>query len=130
MTNLSKTSRSKVLTVAQIRMPEVSFHGKSLDGTQKWLIKLDDGSQIETVYIPEDHRGTLCVSSQVGCSLTCTFCRSGTQKLVKNLNASEIINQIMLVKNNLKDWGDKKIISNNRRNDSPSLASALARTAR
>ena len=85
---------------------------KSLDGTIKFLIKLSDGNKVECVYIPEKTRGTICVSSQVGCSLTCSFCRSGTQKMVKNLTASEIVSQVMLVKENLNDWGDQKIISN------------------
>jgi 23S rRNA (adenine2503-C2)-methyltransferase len=85
---------------------------KSTDGTLKFLVELFDGNKVECVYIPEKTRGTICVSSQVGCSLTCTFCRSGTQKLVKNLSASEIISQIMLVKEKLKDWGDQKIVSN------------------
>ena len=85
---------------------------KSTDGTLKFLVELLDGNKVECVYIPEKTRGTICVSSQVGCSLTCTFCRSGTQRLVKNLSASEIVSQIMLVKKKLKDWGDRKIISN------------------
>ncbi len=85
---------------------------QSTDGTLKFLIELNDKNKVECVYIPEKTRGTICVSSQVGCSLTCTFCRSGTQRLVKNLSASEIISQIMLVKNKLKDWGDQKIASN------------------
>ena len=85
---------------------------KSSDGTLKFLVELSDGNKVECVYIPEKTRGTICVSSQVGCSLTCTFCRSGTQRLVKNLSASEIISQIMLVKDKLKDWGDQKIVSN------------------
>ncbi len=84
----------------------------SKDGTQKFLVELSDGNKVECVYIPEKTRGTICVSSQVGCSLTCTFCRSGTQKLVKNLSASEIIGQIILVKNKLRDWSDQKIVSN------------------
>ena len=84
----------------------------SSDGTLKFLIELPDRNKVECVYIPEKTRGTICVSSQVGCSLTCTFCRSGTQKLVKNLSVSEIVGQVMLVKDKLKDWGDQKIISN------------------
>ena len=84
----------------------------STDGTLKFLVELLDGNKVECVYIPEKTRGTICVSSQVGCSLTCTFCRSGTQRLVKNLAASEIVGQIILVKEKLKDWGDQKIISN------------------
>ena len=85
---------------------------KSEDGTIKFLVELSDNNKVECVYIPEKTRGTICVSSQVGCSLTCTFCRSGTQQLVKNLSAAEIISQIILVKNKLKDWGDQKIVSN------------------
>ncbi len=85
---------------------------KSTDGTLKFLIELSDGNKVECVYIPEKTRGTICISSQVGCSLTCTFCRSGTQKLVKNLSVSEIVSQIMLVKEKLQDWGEKKIVSN------------------
>ena len=85
---------------------------ESSDGTLKFLVELADGNKVECVYIPEKTRGTICVSSQVGCSLTCTFCRSGTQRLVKNLSASEIVSQVMLVKEKLKDWGDQKIVSN------------------
>ena len=84
----------------------------STDGTIKFLVELFDGNKIECVYIPEKTRGTICVSSQVGCSLTCTFCRSGTQRVVKNLSASEIVGQVMLVKKKLNDWGDQKILSN------------------
>ena len=85
---------------------------ESTDGTLKFLVELFDGNKVECVFIPEKTRGTICVSSQVGCSLTCTFCRSGTQRLVKNLSAAEIVSQIMLVKDKLKDWGDQKIVSN------------------
>jgi 23S rRNA (adenine2503-C2)-methyltransferase len=91
---------------------KISETHESTDGTLKFLIELSDSNKVECVYIPEKTRGTICVSSQVGCSLTCTFCRSGTQKLVKNLSTSEIVAQIMLVKDKLKDWGDQKIISN------------------
>ena len=85
---------------------------ESSDGTLKFLVELIDGNKVECVYIPEKTRGTICLSSQVGCSLTCHFCRSGTQKSVKNLTASEIVSQIILVKDKLKDWGDQKIVSN------------------
>ena len=85
---------------------------ESKDGTIKFLVQLSDGNKVECVYIPEKTRGTICISSQVGCSLTCSFCRSGTQRLVKNLSTSEIISQILLVKDKLKDWGDQKIVSN------------------
>jgi len=84
----------------------------STDGTLKFLVEFFDGNKVECVYIPEKTRGTICISSQVGCSLTCTFCRSGTQRLVKNLSASEIISQIILVKDKLEDWGEQKIVSN------------------
>ena len=85
---------------------------KSSDGTMKFLVELMDGNKVECVYIPEKTRGTICVSSQVGCSLTCKFCRSGTQRLVKNLSISEIIIQILLVKDKLNDWGDQKKLTN------------------
>ena len=74
------------------------------DGTRKWLLRLDDGKEIETVYIPEEDRGTLCISSQVGCTLTCSFCHTGTQKLVRNLTPAEIVGQIMLARDRLGDW--------------------------
>ena len=76
------------------------------------MIELSDQNKVECVFIPEKTRGTICVSSQVGCSLTCKFCRSGTQKLVKNLSVSEIISQILLVKDTLEDWGDQKKVTN------------------
>ena len=85
---------------------------ESSDGTLKFLVELFDGNKVECVYIPEKTRGTICISSQVGCSLTCTFCRSGTQRLVKNLSASEIVSQVILVKDKLNDWGDRKTVSN------------------
>ena len=76
----------------------------SKDGTKKWLFELNDGKEIETVYIPEKNRGTICISSQVGCTLSCSFCHTGTMKFIRNLNLSEILGQIIYVKNDLKDW--------------------------
>jgi 23S rRNA (adenine2503-C2)-methyltransferase len=76
----------------------------SRDGTVKWLLELDDKNEIETVFIPETNRGTACVSSQVGCTLTCKFCHTGTQRLVRNLTADEIVSQVMMVKDSLNDW--------------------------
>jgi 23S rRNA (adenine2503-C2)-methyltransferase len=76
----------------------------SKDGTKKWLIRLEDGNEIETVFIPEKKRGTVCLSSQVGCTLTCKFCHTGTQKLVRNLTSDEIITQVMIAKDSLEDW--------------------------
>jgi 23S rRNA (adenine2503-C2)-methyltransferase len=76
----------------------------SVDGTRKWLLRLADGQEVETVYIPEDDRGTLCVSAQVGCTLTCRFCHTGTQALVRNLSAAEIVGQIMTAIDDIGDW--------------------------
>ena len=82
----------------------------SVDGTRKWLLRLPSrghekrAPEIETVYIPEADRGTLCISSQVGCTLTCSFCHTGTQRLVRNLEASEIVGQILLARDRIGDW--------------------------
>jgi len=80
----------------------------SADGTRKWLLRLVDGHEVECVYIPESDRGTLCISSQVGCTLTCRFCHTGTQKLVRNLDAAEIVGQIMLARDTLGEWPSPK----------------------
>ena len=81
---------------------------ESKDGTIKWLLKLKDGAEIETVYIPQDDRGTVCLSSQVGCTLNCSFCHTGTQALVRNLTSGEIIGQLMIVMDHLIDWPSGK----------------------
>ena len=96
MTNLSKSFRDQLKSIAEVRPPRVTFQGDSTDGTRKWLMKVDGGSKIETVYIPDGDRGTLCVSSQVGCSLDCSFCSTGKQGFNKNLTAAEIIGQVFL----------------------------------
>lgn len=96
MTNLSKSLRDRLNEIAEVRPPKVTFQGDSEDGTRKWLMEVDGGSKVETVYIPEDDRGTLCVSSQVGCSLDCSFCSTGKQGFNKNLTAAEIIGQVFL----------------------------------
>jgi len=96
MTNLSKSFRDQLKTIAEVRPPRVTFQGDSTDGTRKWLMEVDGGSKIETVYIPDGDRGTLCVSSQVGCSLDCSFCSTGKQGFNKNLTAAEIIGQVFL----------------------------------
>jgi len=95
MTNLSKTLRASLAERFRIALPDVSSEQISTDGTRKWLMRFADGREAETVFIPEPDRGTLCVSSQVGCTLTCSFCHTGTQKLVRNLTAGEIAGQIM-----------------------------------
>ena len=104
--------RKKLLNNISLNDSKIVQSHESTDGTRKFLVEFFDGNKVECVYIPEKTRGTICVSSQVGCSLTCRFCRSGTQKLVRNLKASEIVSQIILVKDKLKDWGDQKIVSN------------------
>ena len=96
MTNLSRSLRDKLGEVAEVRPPKITFEGDSLDGTRKWLVEVDGGSSIETVFIPDGGRGTLCVSSQVGCALDCSFCSTGKQGFNKNLTAAEIIGQVFL----------------------------------
>lgn len=96
MTDLSKSTRSRLLQQATVSMPEVALERLSSDGTCKWLFRLHDGNSIETVYIPESERGTLCVSSQVGCALDCSFCATGRQGFNRNLSVGEIIAQVWL----------------------------------
>ena len=104
MTNISKELRFLLSENFNIWRPKISSTHQSQDGTVKWLLKLDDGNEIETVWIPDEERGTLCISSQVGCTLTCKFCHTGTQRLVRNLSSSEIVGQVMLAMDQLKDW--------------------------
>ena len=104
MTNISKDLRATLSNLFYIWRPKILTSNKSEDGTIKWLLKLDDGNEIETVWIPDDERGTLCISSQVGCTLTCKFCHTGTQRLVRNLTSSEIVGQVMLAMDEIKDW--------------------------
>ena len=94
MTNLSKDLRSKLADIAEITHPEILFEKAAKDGTHKWLLKMFDGNCIETVYIPEKTRGTLCISSQVGCILNCDFCSTGKQGFNRNLSTAEIIGQL------------------------------------
>lgn len=96
MTNLSKGLRAKLQEVAEVRLPEVIFDQASSDGTRKWLFRLEGGNSVETVYIPEESRATLCVSSQVGCALACTFCSTGRQGFNRNLSPAEIMAQVYL----------------------------------
>jgi len=96
MSNLSQALRDHLQNNAVIHLPEVVYDATSIDGTRKWLLQLDDGNRIETVYIPEDDRGTLCVSSQVGCALDCSFCSTGRRGFNRNLGTAEIISQVWL----------------------------------
>jgi 23S rRNA (adenine2503-C2)-methyltransferase len=110
MTSVSKELRAKLAENFTLERPEVVAEQISVDGTRKWLLRLPGETQgerpheVECVYIPDTERGTLCVSSQVGCTLTCSFCHTGTQRLVRNLTASEIVGQVMMARDRLGDW--------------------------
>ena len=118
MLNLSKALRQSLQQTYTLGRPEIIEEQVSVDGTRKWLFRFlpSDGTagaavDVETVYIPEPERGTLCVSSQVGCSLTCTFCHTGTQKMVRNLTASEILGQVLAARDRLGDHPDVPVNS-------------------
>ncbi|MEM7719496.1 MAG: 23S rRNA (adenine(2503)-C(2))-methyltransferase RlmN [Pseudomonadota bacterium] len=104
MTNLAKAYRAQLASRFVIDVPEVVSRQVSDDGTRKYLVRIAGGHEVETVYIPEEDRGTLCISSQVGCTLTCSFCHTGTQKLVRNLTPAEIVGQIMVARDDLGEW--------------------------
>ena len=110
MTSVSKTLRAALAERYNLARPEIVTEQVSGDGTRKWLLRVAPGHagekphEIETVYIPEADRGTLCVSSQIGCTLTCSFCHTGTQRLVRNLSAAEIVGQLMVARDRLGEW--------------------------
>ncbi len=115
MTNIGKELRAEMAEAFVIERPEITTSQISEDGTRKWLLRLADGQQVEAVFIPEDDRGTLCVSSQVGCTLTCKFCHTGTQRLVRNLTAQEIVQQVLVCRDSLEEWPspiDGRLLSN------------------
>ncbi|MCK4861047.1 MAG: 23S rRNA (adenine(2503)-C(2))-methyltransferase RlmN [Rhodobacteraceae bacterium] len=116
MTSLSKTYRAELAEIFTLERPEIVTKQISKDGTRKYLLRIAGGHEVEVVYIPEKNRGTLCVSSQVGCTLTCSFCHTGTQKLVRNLTAGEIVAQILVARDDLNEWDntpfDKRMLSN------------------
>lgn len=99
MTNLNKALREKLIATCEVRAPDISFHKEAKDGTIKFAMMLDGGQEVETVWIPESDRATLCVSSQVGCALECTFCSTAQQGFNRNLSVSEIIGQVWRVAN-------------------------------
>ena len=112
MSNLGKELRARLEADFTVERPEIIEEQISSDGTRKWLFRFPSRGagkpvEVETVYIPEDDRGTLCISSQVGCTLTCTFCHTGTQKLVRNLTAGEILMQLMVARDRLGDFPEK-----------------------
>ena len=108
MTTLAKGLRDKLAERFVVKRPAVSREQTSSDRTRKWLVKFEDGNEAETVYIPEDDRGAVCISSQVGCTLTCTFCHTGTQRLVRNLTAAEIVGQFMVARDSYGEWPTPK----------------------
>ncbi len=120
MSNLAKDFRNLLDKNSALRVPDCRIRKISKDGTRKYLFRGDGGHEFETVYIPEEGRGTLCVSSQVGCTLNCTFCHTGTQAWVRNLTVSEIVGQIMAVRDDLNEWptvgstftSEQRLISN------------------
>src|SRR5215216_5833070 len=122
MTSISKDMRAQLEQHFTVDRPEVVAEQVSNDGTRKWLLRLPSGDafqkahEVECVYIPETDRGTLCVSSQVGCTLNCSFCHTGTQRLVRNLTAGEIVGQIMVARDRLNDWADRETPTGSRQN--------------
>ena len=104
MTTLSKTVREQLRQKFAIKRPMIIEKQTSMDGTIKWLLQFEDGTKAETVFIPEEDRGTLCISSQVGCTLNCSFCHTGTQRLVRNLTPSELVGQILIAFDELSAW--------------------------
>ena len=127
MTTLSKELRAELGCHFTLARPEIAAEQISVDGTRKWLLRLpgetpDRPHDVECVYIPETDRGTLCISSQVGCTLNCSFCHTGTQRLVRNLTAGEIVGQVVLARDRLADWqraaapagteSEKRLVSN------------------
>src|SRR6266487_5331848 len=115
MTSISKEMRAQLEAHFTAARPEVAAEQISSDGTRKWLLRLPSGDslekahEVECVYIPETDRGTLCVSSQVGCTLNCTFCHTGTQRLVRKLGAAEIVAQIMVARDALGEWPSRPL---------------------
>jgi len=113
MTNISKDLRNRLREMAEVRTPEIVLDQASADGTHKWVVRMDSGNNIETVFIPEQGRGTLCVSSQVGCALECTFCSTAQQGFNRNLSVAEIIGQLWVANKALgRDPRGERIISN------------------
>ncbi len=118
MTNLSKDLRQRLQTIACFKLPEIQTMQVSQDGTRKWLVQLDSGNSIEMVFIPEEERNTLCISSQVGCALDCTFCATGKQGFNRNLTTAEIVGQLWLAK--------KIIIADAIANNKPNFKHAIS----
>jgi 23S rRNA (adenine2503-C2)-methyltransferase len=104
MTNIARKTRDRLAEQFVIERPQIVTEQRSVDGTRKWLLRFPDGNEAETVNIPEEDRGSVCVSSQVGCTLTCSFCHTGTQPLVRNLKPDEIVGQFMVARDSYGEW--------------------------
>ena len=104
MTNVAKKTRDRLAELFVIERPQIVTEQRSVDGTRKWLLRFRDGNEAETVYIPEEDRGAVCISSQVGCTLSCSFCHTGTQTLVRNLLPAEIVGQFMVARDSYGEW--------------------------
>ncbi len=104
MTTLSKDFRKLLSENFVVTRPKVIEEQTAKDGTRKWLLRMDDGLDVETVFIPEEDRGALCISSQIGCNMACRFCHTGTMKVVRNLTSAEIIGQILVARDSYKEW--------------------------
>ena len=104
MSTLQRDLRGRLGEAFSVARPAIVTEQRSDDGTRKWLLRFADGQEVETVFIPEDDRGALCVSTQVGCTLTCTFCHTGTMPLVRNLGAAEIVAQMLVARDALAEW--------------------------
>jgi 23S rRNA (adenine2503-C2)-methyltransferase len=109
MTNLSRVLRQKLIATTEVRLPEVVWDRESKDGTRKWLIRLFDGNCVETVFIPEENRGTLCISSQVGCALNCSFCSTAKQGFNRNLSVAEMIGQLWIAYRDLSSPSPNRV---------------------
>jgi 23S rRNA (adenine2503-C2)-methyltransferase len=108
MTTIAKPQQALLDEHFNLARPGIAKDLTSFDATRKWLLEFQDGNKVETVFIPEEDRGALCVSSQVGCTLSCTFCHTGTMKLVRNLTAGEIIGQVLVARDGLNEWNKKR----------------------
>ena len=117
MTDIARDTQALLAERFVVGRPEVALAQVSEDGTRKWLLRAPDGQEYEMVFIPDADRGTLCVSSQVGCTLNCRFCHTGTMKLVRNLTAAEIVGQVMLARDSLGEWPPSAERSNQQRSD-------------
>ena len=104
MTNIARKTRERLAELSVMERPEIVTEQPWFDGTRKWLLRFPDGNEAETVNIPEEDRGSVCVSSQVGCTLTCSFCHTGTQPLVRNLAPAEIVGQFMVARDSYGEW--------------------------